>query len=85
MTLWYKAPARQWLEGLPIGYRADAGQVPGTFRRERIALNRERLWTKSSATGPTRSPRMSSRKQEPAAEGTPRQYVCRWRPVPRRR
>ena len=44
MKLWYKAPAREWLEGLPLGTGRLAAMVLGTFRRERIALNHECLW-----------------------------------------
>ena len=44
MKLWYKAPAREWLEGLPIGTGRLAAMVFGTFRRERVALNHECLW-----------------------------------------
>ena len=44
MKLWYKAPAREWLEGLPIGTGRLAAMVLGTFRRERVALNHECLW-----------------------------------------
>ena len=44
MKLWYRAPAREWLEGLPIGTGRLAAMVLGTFRRERIALNHECLW-----------------------------------------
>ena len=44
MKLWYKSPAREWLEGLPIGTGRLAAMVLGTFRRERIALNHECLW-----------------------------------------
>ncbi len=42
--LWYKAPAREWLEGLPIGTGRLAAMVLGAFRRERVALNHECLW-----------------------------------------
>ena len=44
MRLWYTAPAREWLEGLPIGTGRLAAMVLGTHRRERIALNHEWLW-----------------------------------------
>ena len=44
MKLWYTAPAREWLEGLPIGTGRLAAMVLGTFRRERVALNHECLW-----------------------------------------
>ena len=44
MKLWYTGPAREWLEGLPIGTGRLAAMVLGTFRRERVALNHECLW-----------------------------------------
>ena len=42
--LWYKTPARDWLEGLPIGTGRLAAMVLGSYKRERIALNHEWLW-----------------------------------------
>ena len=42
--LWYTAPARDWLEGLPIGTGRLAAMVLGTHKRERVALNHEWLW-----------------------------------------
>lgn len=42
--LWYKTPAREWLEGLPIGTGRLAAMVLGTYKRERVALNHEWLW-----------------------------------------
>ena len=45
MRLWYEAPAREWLEGLPIGTGRLAAMVLGTCKRERVALNHEWLWT----------------------------------------
>ena len=44
MKLWYRAPAREWLEGLPIGTGRLAAMVLGTYKRDRIALNHEWLW-----------------------------------------
>ena len=44
MKLWYTAPGREWLEGLPIGTGRLAAMVLGTHRRERVALNHEWLW-----------------------------------------
>lgn len=44
MRLWYKTPAKDWLNGLPIGNGRIAAMVMGTARRERIALNHEWLW-----------------------------------------
>ena len=43
-TLWYTAPARDWLEGLPIGTGRLAAMVMGTHKRDRLALNHEWLW-----------------------------------------
>lgn len=44
MKLWYKTPARDWLEGLPIGTGRLAAMILGSCRRERVALNHEWLW-----------------------------------------
>lgn len=43
--LWYTTPARDWLEGLPIGTGRLAAMVMGSAKRERIALNHEWLRT----------------------------------------
>lgn len=45
MKLWYTTPAKDWLNGLPIGTGRLAAMVMGSYRRERIALNHEWLWT----------------------------------------
>jgi alpha-L-fucosidase 2 len=42
--LWYRTPAADWKEGLPIGNGTLAGMVMGTFPVERITLNHELLW-----------------------------------------
>ena len=42
--LWYKSPAKEWKEGLPIGNGRLAAMVLGTPNVERIALNHEWLW-----------------------------------------
>ncbi|OGV61458.1 MAG: hypothetical protein A2498_16400 [Lentisphaerae bacterium RIFOXYC12_FULL_60_16] len=44
MKLWYRSPARDWIEGLPIGTGRLAAMVLGTYKQERIALNHEWLW-----------------------------------------
>jgi alpha-L-fucosidase 2 len=44
MRLWYKTPAKEWLDGLPIGTGRLAAMVLGTCDRERVALNHEWLW-----------------------------------------
>lgn len=42
--LWYRKPACDWTEGLPIGTGRLAAMVLGTCPRERLALNHEWLW-----------------------------------------
>lgn len=41
--LWYRKPANEWLDGLPIGTGRLAGMVLGGIEEERIALNHEWL------------------------------------------
>jgi len=42
--LWYKSPAGEWKEGLPVGNGRLAAMVLGYPEQERIALNHEWLW-----------------------------------------
>ena len=43
-TLWYRQPARQWEEALPLGNGRLGAMVFGGASRERIQLNEESLW-----------------------------------------
>lgn len=43
--LWYRRPASDWLEGIPVGNGRIASMVLGQYPRERLALNHEWLWT----------------------------------------
>ena len=43
-VLWYRQPAPEWKEGLPIGNGRIGAMVLGGISRERIALNHEWLW-----------------------------------------
>ena len=43
--LWYRQPAADWLEALPIGNGRLGGMVFGGVARERIALNEDTLWS----------------------------------------
>ncbi|WP_353719503.1 glycoside hydrolase family 95 protein [Dyadobacter sp. 676] len=45
LKLWYKQPAKQWEEALPIGNGALAAMVFGGVETERIQFNEETLWT----------------------------------------
>jgi alpha-L-fucosidase 2 len=42
--LWYREPASDWSEGLPVGTGRLAAMVLGTCHTERLALNHEWLW-----------------------------------------
>lgn len=42
--LWYRRPAREWLEALPVGNGRLAAMVFGGVRQERLQLNEGTLW-----------------------------------------
>jgi alpha-L-fucosidase 2 len=44
MTLWYRTPATQWVEALPVGNGRLGAMVFGGFPEERIQLNEDTLW-----------------------------------------
>ncbi|MEN6532581.1 MAG: glycoside hydrolase family 95 protein, partial [Bryobacteraceae bacterium] len=44
MTLWYRRPAEEWVEALPVGSGRLGAMVFGRVDRERIQLNEETLW-----------------------------------------
>ena len=43
--LWYKAPAKEWTDSLPLGNGSIGAMVFGGIKRERISLNEETLWS----------------------------------------
>jgi alpha-L-fucosidase 2 len=45
MKLWYRQPADEWVEALPVGNGRLGGMVYGGIKRERIALNEDTLWS----------------------------------------
>jgi alpha-L-fucosidase 2 len=45
MVLWYRQPAAQWVEALPVGNGSLGGMVFGGARREQIQFNEETVWT----------------------------------------
>ena len=45
MILWYRNPAVQWLEGMPIGNGYMGAMVFGCTGKERIALNESSFWS----------------------------------------
>ncbi len=44
LTLWYRQPARQWVEALAIGNGRLGAMVFGGIQRERLQLNEDTLW-----------------------------------------
>ena len=44
LRLWYKTPANDWNEALPLGNGALGAMVFGGLEHERLALNEETLW-----------------------------------------
>ena len=45
LTLWYRRPASQWVEALPIGNGRLGAMVFGGVERERLQLNEDTLWS----------------------------------------
>jgi alpha-L-fucosidase 2 len=45
MTLWYREPAGQWTEALPVGNGRLGAMIFGGVNSERIALNEDTLWS----------------------------------------
>ena len=46
-TLWYRRPAQEWVEALPVGNGRLGAMVFGGTAAERIQLNEETIWTGS--------------------------------------
>ncbi len=45
LTLWYRQPAAQWIEALPVGNGRLGAMVYGGTEKEIIQLNEETVWT----------------------------------------
>jgi alpha-L-fucosidase 2 len=45
LKLWYRQPAQEWVEALPIGNGRLGAMVFGRIDRERIQLNEDTLWS----------------------------------------
>lgn len=43
-TIWFRQPAKEWLEALPLGNGRLGGMVFGGTASERIALNEDSIW-----------------------------------------
>ena len=44
LTFWYRRPAQQWVEALPVGNGRLGAMVFGGIERERLQLNEDTLW-----------------------------------------
>ena len=45
LTLWYRRPAKEWVEALPIGNGRLGAMVFGGIQHERVQLNEESVWS----------------------------------------
>src|SRR6516162_4631246 len=45
LKLWYRQPAREWTEALPVGNGRLAAMVFGDARREHLLLNEDTVWS----------------------------------------
>src|ERR1051325_4091676 len=45
LKLWYRRPAAQWVEALPVGNGRLGAMVFGGVEQERIQLNEDTLWS----------------------------------------
>jgi alpha-L-fucosidase 2 len=45
LKLWYRQPASAWTQALPVGNGRLAAMVFGDFRKERIQLNEDTVWS----------------------------------------
>src|SRR5579859_7019015 len=44
LSLWYRQPARQWVEALPVGNGRLGAMIFGGVSEERLQLNEDTLW-----------------------------------------
>ena len=44
-TLWYKTPAKEWEEALPVGNGRLGAMVFGKYGEEKIQINEETIWS----------------------------------------
>ncbi len=56
LTLWYREPAREWVEALPIGNGRMGAMVFGGTSQERIQLNEHTVWSGDAASPPPLGP-----------------------------
>ena len=52
LTLWYREPAREWVEALPVGNGRMGAMVFGGTSEERIQLNEQTVWSGDASVLP---------------------------------
>lgn len=64
-SLWYRQPAQEWVEALPLGNGQLGAMVFGDPHQERIALNHDTFWSGQPRTGqhPDRRPALQAVRQ----------------------
>ena len=50
LLLWYRQPAKEWTEAMPLGNGRLGAMVFGGVAEERIALNEDTLWSGARTT-----------------------------------
>ena len=45
LVLWYKQPAKEWIEALPVGNGRLGAMVFGGIAKEQIQLNEDTIWS----------------------------------------
>ena len=65
LTLWYRQPAAQWVEALPVGNGRLGAMVFGGIEQERLQLNEDTLW----AGGPYDPSHPAAREALPRVRG----------------
>ena len=70
MELYYKNPAKCWLEGFPLGNGRMGAVIHGTLDHEVLQLNEDTLWSGSPYSGQTGlSPEVVKQARELAKAG----------------
>jgi alpha-L-fucosidase 2 len=64
LTLWYREPAREWNEALPVGNGRLGAMVFGGTAQEHIQLNEQTVWSGDAATPPAIGPSIAAQLPE---------------------
>jgi len=64
LTLWYRQPAGEWVEALPVGNGRLGGMVFGGTSQERIQLNEQTVWSGDATAPPPVGPAIAAQLPE---------------------